>query len=80
VAGDKIKDVVNVHNIKNQIEAKSFAAGLNFTVGAEIVSRVQVGLTYDWGLTDNYKNFNAGDPTEYVGKTHTWMISATLLF
>jgi len=77
VAGDKIKDIVNVHNVKSQLEAKSFGAGLNFTAGVELLRRIQVGLTYDWGLTDNYKTFNSGDLT---GKTHTWLISATLLF
>ena len=80
VAGDKVKDIMNVNNVRNQIEAKSFGAGLNFTAGAEVLSRIQVGLTYDWGLTDNYQTFNAANPKEYVGKTQTWLISATLLF
>ena len=80
VAGDKLMDIVNVHNVKNQIEAQSFAAGLNFTVGVEIIQKIQVGLTYDWGLTDNYKEFNAGDKNEYSGKAHTWLVSAALFF
>ena len=80
VAGDKLRDIVSVNNVRRQLEAKSFAAGLNFTAGVEVLSRIQVGLTYDWGLTDNYKTFDANDVNEYYGKGHTWLISATLMF
>ena len=80
VGGDKIKDIVNVNNVRSQIEAKSFGAGLNFTVGAEVLNRIQVGLTYDWGLTDNYKSFDASAINDYKGKGHTWLVSATLMF
>ena len=78
VGGEDKKTITS--NVIDQIEAKSFGAGLNFTAGVEIVSRVQVGLTYDWGLTNNYQTFNAGSPGDYKGKEHTWLISATLLF
>ena len=80
VDGDKLRDIVNVNNVKGQLEAKSFAAGLNFTAGVELFSRIQVGLTYDWGLTDNYKTFDINNVKEYSGKAHTWLISATLMF
>jgi len=76
VSGDKIRDIVDIQNVKRQIEAKSFAAGLNFTAGIEVLNRIQVGLTYSWGLTDNY----AIESLDYSGKAHTWMLSATLLF
>jgi hypothetical protein len=79
VDGDKLWDIVDVNNVKSQIEAKSFAAGLNFTAGVELVNRIQVGLTYNWGLTDNYSSRN-GDLSDFRGKPHTWMISATLMF
>jgi len=78
VAGDDKKNIAN--DVIDQIEAKSFGAGLNFTAGVEVVNRVQVGLTYDWGLTNNYQTFNAGSPSDYTGKGHTWLISATLMF
>ena len=78
VAGDSKKIVAS--NIVDQIEAKSFGAGLNFTAGVEVLKRIQVGLTYDWGLTNNYQTFNAGSPSDYKGKGHTWLVSATLMF
>jgi len=78
VAGDGKQNVAN--NIIDQIEAKSFGAGLNFTAGVEVLKRIQVGLTYDWGLTNNYQTFNAGSPSDYKGKEHTWLISAALMF
>ena len=76
VSGDKLRDIVDIQNVKRQIEAKSFAAGLNFTAGIEVLNRIQVGLTYNWGLTDNY----AIESLDYSGKTRTWMLSATLMF
>ena len=79
VAGDKIKDIINVDNVKNQIEAKSFGAGLNFSAGVEMLKRIQVGLTYNWGLTDNYGT-RKSNINDYYGKPYTWMISATLIF
>jgi hypothetical protein len=79
VEGDRLKEIV-VDNVKRQFEAKSFAAGLNFTAGVEVFNRVQVGLTYDWGLTDNYKTFDKNDTNQYRGKGHTWLLSAALFF
>lgn len=63
-----------------QIEAKRFGAGLNFTAGAEILSLLQVGVTYSLGLTDDFKTFKADDLYSYRGKAHTWMVSATVFF
>lgn len=77
VAGDKkwsISDKVE------QVEAKSFGAGLNFTAGAEIFNLLQVGVTYSLGLTDDFKTFKANDPDSYKGKAHTWLVSATVFF
>ena len=80
VAGDKEKNSAIADGVIDQIKAKSFGAGLSFTAGVEVVSRIQVGLTYDWGLTDNYETFKAGSLSEYKGKGHAWLISATLMF
>ncbi|MDR2234167.1 MAG: PorT family protein [Tannerella sp.] len=82
VGGDKVYNFIGStsSSIQEQLKAKSFGAGLNFTVGAEVVSRLQVGLTYSWGLTDNYSEFDSNDLDEYRGKPHTWMISAAVLF
>ncbi|HCC52771.1 MAG TPA: PorT family protein [Porphyromonadaceae bacterium] len=77
VAGDKkwsISDKVD------QIEAKSFGAGLNFTAGAEIFNSLQVGVTYSWGLTNDFKTFDVDDLDSYKGKAHTWLISAAVFF
>ncbi len=75
VGGEKsIKNIVS--GFENQLKAKTFGAGLNFTAGVEVMSRVQVGLTYNMGITDNYQEYNGS----LTGKTHTWLFSATLLF
>jgi len=80
VGGDKDRSVRDyIRNVDGQIKAKSFGAGLNFTAGVEILKRIQVGLTYNLGLTDNYSTYNAS-LHDLKGKPHTWMISATLLF
>ncbi|MDR1221637.1 MAG: PorT family protein [Tannerella sp.] len=80
VAGDKVWDVKTVDGVKDQVRAKSFGAGLNFTAGAELFGSVQLGVTYSLGLTDDFKTFQAGDPKSYRGKPHTWMISASVFF
>ena len=81
VAGDKIWNVSdNVGGIREQVETKSFSAGLNFSVGAEVLGNLQVGLNYGWGLTDNYKTFESNNIDSYIGKSHTWSISATYFF
>ena len=79
VSGNKAWDIAG--QVINQVEAKNFAAGLNFTAGAEVMNMVQVGLTYSLGLTDNYKAFDRRNVMSYTGgKPHTWMVSATVFF
>ncbi len=78
VSGDKITDIPG--KVTDQLKAKSFAAGLNFSAGAEVFDIVQVGLTYSLGLTDNYETFDKKNPNSYKGKPHTWMISAAVFF
>lgn len=79
VSGDKVWDYFDT--VKGQIKSKSFDAGLNLGVGAEILNTLQVGLTYSWGFTDNYKF----EPGEYEidktsGKNRQWAISAAVFF
>jgi len=69
-----------ITGVVDQVKTQSFGAGLNFTAGAEIFERLQVGLTYGWGLTDNYKAFDANDLDSYKGKLHTWQVSAAFFF
>jgi len=66
--------------IIDKIKTQSFGAGLNFTAGAEILNRLQIGCTYSLGLTDDYKSFDKNDVNSYIGKLHTWQISAAFLF
>ena len=79
VSGDKLRDI-SYKDVKHQVESKSFGAGLNFAVGAEVLDKLQVGLTYSWGLTNDYKTFDGSELGSYTGKPHTWSISAAYLF
>ena len=78
VSGNKFWNIAG--QVIDQVEAKNFAAGLNFTAGAEVMNMVQVGLTYSLGLTDDYRLFDRRNVNSYTGKPHTWMISATVFF
>ena len=69
-----------IPGIVDQVKTQSFGAGLNFTAGAEIFERLQAGLTYGWGLTDNYKTFEGNNLDSYKGKLRTWQVSATFFF
>jgi hypothetical protein len=81
ISGDEKWDFhQNANGIVDQVKTKSFGAGLNFSAGAELFNHLQVGVTYGWGLTDNYKTFDANDLDSYKGKLHTWQISAAFLF
>lgn len=71
VGGDKIWDVVD-----DQLEAKSFSAGLNFGAGVELVKHLQVGINYGLGLTDNY----SAKKIDLKGKNRGWSITAAVLF
>lgn len=72
VGGDKVWDVLG-----EQIKAKSFSAGLNFGVGAELISHLQVGINYGLGLTDNY---SADGLDMKSAKNRGWSITAAVLF
>ncbi len=59
-----------------QVKEKTFAAGLNFGAGVELVSHLQVGVNYGLGLTDNYSisKYDVGS------KNRGWSITAAFLF
>ncbi|MDR3194644.1 MAG: PorT family protein [Tannerella sp.] len=81
MGGRKIWEINDLYNdVKGQLKAGNFSAGLNFAAGVEVLSFLQVGLNYDWGLTGNYKAFDVSNPQEYTGKSHTWSLSAAVLF
>lgn len=71
LGGAKIWDV-----LEDQIDNKSFSAGLNFGAGAELIRHLQVGINYQLGLTENY-NIKKLDLS---GKNRGWQISAAILF
>lgn len=78
VGGDKIWNVIG-----EQIEAKSFSAGLNFGAGVELLRHLQVGFNYGLGLADNYSseplNVNTSG-NKISGKNRGWSITAAILF
>jgi len=81
IGGDENWDLkANASGVVNQIKTQSFGAGLNFSAGVEILSHLQVGATYGWGLTDNYKSFDKSDIGSYLGKLRTWQIHAAFFF
>ena len=71
LGGGKIWDVLS-----NQIESKSFSAGLNLGAGVELIQHLQISATYQLGLTDNY----SVKQLKIDGKNRGWMISAAILF
>lgn len=71
LGGDKIWNVIS-----DQIESKSFSAGLNIGAGVELLQRLQIGANYHLGLTDNYSISAIGSD----GKNRSWQISAAILF
>ncbi len=72
VGGDKIWNVLS-----DQLETKSFGAGLNFGAGVEEFNHLQVGFNYEVGLTDN---FSAEKLDLSSNKNRGWTISAAILF
>ncbi|MGM9760288.1 MAG: porin family protein [Parabacteroides sp.] len=77
VGGDKFWKVPSA--VADQIKAKSFGAGLNLGGGVELISHLQVGLMYSWGLTDNYSMEREGW-SKGTGKNRGWTVSAALIF
>ena len=71
LGGGKIWEVIS-----NQIEAKTFSAGLNMGGGVELIQHLQIGVNYHLGMTDNYSIAKLGSD----GKNRGWQISAALLF
>jgi len=70
----------NASNVVDQIKTQSFGAGMNFGLGIEVFNHLQLGITYGWGLTDDYKTFVKNELDSYRGKLHTWQISSTFYF
>lgn len=69
-------------NLKNQYESKSFGAGLNFGLGVELLSKLQIGANYKLGLTEDYStvSLSSAAGSAIKGKQRGWTISATYFF
>lgn len=74
VGGDKFWDIPG--EISGQMKAKSFNAGLNFGVGAELIKHLQVGFNYGLGLTDDFTS----SKVDLSAKNRGWSITAAILF
>ncbi len=57
---------------------KDFQTGLNFGLGAEILSKLQIGANYQLGLSDDFKWEEDGK--NYSIKNSTWTISLAYFF
>lgn len=65
---------------KTNFEEKKFSAGVNVGVGAEVLSRVQVGVNYRVKLTDEYA-VSTPELDDLMNKNAGfWSVSAALLF
>lgn len=71
LGGDDILD-----DLLGQVKEKTFAAGLNFGAGVELISLLQVGVNYGLGLTDNYSI----SKYDVSSKNRGWSITAAILF
>jgi len=70
-------------DLKEQYETKSVGAGLNFGIGIELLSHLQVGVAYKLGLTNDYGAMDTsmtGLWDTFKGKTSLWTVSAAYLF
>jgi hypothetical protein len=80
IAGKDVWDVAeNAGGIKNQLKAKDFGAGLNFGAGVEIAKILQLGVNFNWGLTNDYHSFKLTEASSYKGKSTAWSVSAIVL-
>ncbi|MDY9918037.1 putative secreted protein [Proteiniphilum saccharofermentans] len=66
--------------IKGEVEAKSFEAGVNLGLGAELFSRLAVGVNYGIRMTDNYSVDKPEWTDAFNGKKGTWSLTAAVYF
>ena len=77
VGGNKIWELPG--SMVDQVKTKNFSAGLNFGAGVELISHLQVGLSYGLGLTNNY-SMESLSLTKSDGKNRGWSVTAAILF
>ena len=74
---------LRITEIQEDINARSFQAGIGFGFGVEILRRLQIGVQYRFQLTDNYAKhkLDIGDIISQINqKTPHWNLSATFFF
>ncbi|MDH6355238.1 opacity protein-like surface antigen [Dysgonomonas sp. PH5-45] len=66
----------------DKIKSKSFGMGLDFGVGVNLFSKLEVGMDYRFKLTDNYGEDKIGvtDAIFKSKKDKTWNVNVTYLF
>lgn len=76
----KIHD--SLGDFEDDFKVKSFGAGLNFGLGVELFSKIQVGANYQLGLTEDYGSADTIGMLgqAFKGKNRVWSITAALLF
>ncbi|MDR0230726.1 MAG: PorT family protein [Dysgonamonadaceae bacterium] len=66
------------------LESKSFKFGWNFGIGVELLSKLQVGVNYQLGITDDFSSlkFNVPGMAGEIGqsKPRVWSITAAVFF
>ena len=74
VSGDDIK----IKDVTEDIKANVFEAGINLGLGAEIFTRLAIGVNYGINLTDNYSVDKPVWSDALNNKKGTWSIQATV--
>ena len=78
-ASFKIHDKLGEYD--DVFKTKSFGAGLNIGLGAELLGKLQIGANYQIGLTDNYGSASAVKTAmDFSAKPRVWSITAALFF
>lgn len=73
-------DDFTYESIKDKVDTKSFEAGINLGLGAEVLSRLAVGINYGIKLTDNYAVDEPAWEDVFNGKKGTWSLTAVVYF
>lgn len=69
------------NNISEKVKSKGFGMGLNFGVGVNLLTKLDVGIDYRFKLTDNYDNDTPGIKDYFTTrKDKTWNVNATYYF
>lgn len=71
-------DDINIDNVLEDANAKSFEAGVNLGLGVEIFKRVAVGVNYGIQLTDDYSTDEPKWSDALNNKDGVWSIQATV--